>query len=103
MIARYPDNSTDAQLKAIAGFNASRLTMLGIIRTQLADARVDADIKLPAKNEHGESVLHGCRKDMYDLIDLYENMIRELLSLDGNDRLVKHGGMALETDGKWAR
>ena len=101
MQPRYPINSTSAMLKSIGEFNASRTTILRILRGQLADAR-EAVVKLPAKNEQGESVLHGCNKDMYALIEFYEHTIHDLLRLDGQDRLVENGGLALATDGKWA-
>lgn len=101
MVSRYPDNSTDAQLEVMREFTASRVTILGIIRANLAAANA-AVVKLPAKNERGESVLHGCNKDMYAVIELQEHLIRELLSIDGNDRIAPYG-QALESDGKWAR
>ena len=102
MQPKYPDNSTDAQLEAIRVFNASRVTILGIFRAQLADARVAADVKLPLTNERGNPVKHGCRMEAIALVELYEHQIQDLLRIDGNDRLIGHGGMAWETDGKWA-
>ena len=102
MIPHYPENSTNAQLKSIREFNASRTTFLGILRAQLADARVAAAVKLPMTNEHGKPVLHGCRMEVVRLVEFYETAIQNLLRIDGNDRLVQNGGMALETDGKWA-
>ena len=102
MQPKYPDNSTDAQLKSIREFNASRNTILGIYRAQLADARVAADIKLPFTNERGNPVKHGCRMEAIALVELYEHQIQDLLRIDGNDRLVENGGLALATDGKWA-
>jgi hypothetical protein len=103
MTPKYPGNSTDAQLKSIREFNASRLTFLGIYRHQLAEARVAADVKLPLTNERGNPVKHGCRMEAIALVELYEHQIQDLLRIDGQDRLVQYGGMALETDGKWAR
>lgn len=100
--ARFPDNSTDAQLEVLREFTASRVTILGMLRTQLAAANA-ATVKLPAKNERGKDVLHGCNKDMYAMIDMYENVIQALLRVDGQDRLVSSGGEALKTDGDWAR
>lgn len=102
MVSRFPENSTDAQIEVLREFTASRATILDILRINLANARA-ATVKLPAKNERGMSVVHGCNKDMYAVIDLHEELIRKLLSADGNDRLVTSGGQALESDGTWAR
>jgi hypothetical protein len=102
MEPRYPENSTDAQLKSIREFNASRTTFLGILRAQLADARVAADVKLPLTNERGNPVKHACRMEALALVSLYETQIQNLLRIDGQDRLIEHGGLALATDGKWA-
>jgi hypothetical protein len=102
MVSKYPENSTDAMLKAINGFNTLRTTILGHLRHQLSEARAAANVVLPATNERGKPVVHGCRKEVSGLVEFYETQIKNFLTIDGNDRLIEYGGMALPTDGHWA-
>lgn len=81
---RFDDEKkmTNAQLAAIEKVNGQISAEIEICIKGINDAN-KAVVALPALNEHGESVIHGCNMAMYNVAQYWTTRLNALESLMG--------------------